>query len=246
MTLDHDLPVLATIQVLSHKLLVPSVPAASWLYREIVVDRAYDLFSTTKFRTIIDGGANIGAAASFFLQSHPMSHVTCFEPDPLSFAFLQANIARNGVAHRVRCVNVAVSDRDGSRTFFSSPAGEGYNLRMSMDPDRLGIAGPRTRVRTVSLVPFLKRNVDLLKLDVEGAEFAVVADLSQHDGFARIANIVIEVHHYPCRMGRLGAILATLEASGYALTLSADAVTGDGSRRCQDILVAGTRLPPGP
>lgn len=231
------------LRILAHDLLVPGPQAAATLRREIVRERVYDRFAPeAPFRRIVDCGANVGAATSFFLQTHPRSHVTCFEPDPISFGYLRTNVERNSLGERVHLVNAAVSDRQGSQDFFAARSDEAYSLRMSLDPARLDGDTEIVRVETVRLATYLEGGVDLLKLDVEGAEFAVVADLARTGALERVSNLIIEVHHYPHRRDRLGEFLRTLEAYGYSLVLLSGAIRGTGLGACQDILVTGSRF----
>jgi hypothetical protein len=59
--------------------------------------------------------------------------------------------------------------------------------------------------------------VDLLKLDIEGAEHDVIKDCDE--AFANVKNIVIEVHKFRDHNGSLAEILGILEKNHFEYTL---------------------------
>lgn len=124
-------------------------------------------------RTILDVGANIGLYAIRFAKRLLNAHVYAFEPMPISHAFLQRNIAANGVGERVSCFNYGLSDTSGTVDFFISPAA-------STNASLLNVAGAQDAQRVVGLTLTLdqwtsNQNVapDFIKCDVEGAELLV-------------------------------------------------------------------------
>lgn len=122
---------------------------------------------------ILDVGANIGWYTARFAKRQPSSRVYAFEPLPVSYAYLQRNIAINGIADRVSCYNYGLSDVSGSFDFFIAPAG-GTNASL------LNVAAA-TDARTVFGLTLtldqwcLNQQVrpDFIKCDVEGAELLV-------------------------------------------------------------------------
>jgi hypothetical protein len=67
----------------------------------------------------------------------------------------------------------------------------------------------------------ISREIDLLKLDVEGAEHQVFQDLDESGKLKLIKNMIIEYHH---NMGKdddnLSHILGTLERNGFGYQLA--------------------------
>jgi FkbM family methyltransferase len=122
---------------------------------------------------ILDVGANIGWYAVRFAKREPSSQVHAFEPLPVSHAYLQRNIAINGVADRVRSYNYGLSDASGSFEFFFAPTG-GTNASL------LNVAGATDARTVVGLTLTLDQwcsnqqvRPDFIKCDVEGAELLV-------------------------------------------------------------------------
>jgi len=120
--------------------------------------------------TIVDIGANIGAHALRFAKlAGPSGKVIAFEPTDFAFAKLERNIALNSFAN-VKPVKLALSDAP-------APAQQ-VNFRSSWRTDGSRKDGPST-VAFERLDDWAARNelsrVDLMKIDVDGNEFPLVA-----------------------------------------------------------------------
>lgn len=132
--------------------------------------------------TVIDIGANLGyytlLAAELVTGS---GRVVAIEPNPEVFRRLSASIAVNGYAGRIEAQNVALAGagESGTRPFFV-PHGEPKNGRfLSPGEDRAVLAAFGTLGDVVlgTLDPDRFERVDFIKIDVEGAELAVLAHL---------------------------------------------------------------------
>ncbi|MGO9956470.1 MAG: FkbM family methyltransferase [Solirubrobacteraceae bacterium] len=227
-----------------HRLLVPGESAAAWLAHEFADPDVYQCAAEPTISRVVDCGANVGAATSLFLQRYPNCHVVCVEPDPATFEYLRTNLTRSGVADRVQLVNAAASNAAGTSTFYTSKVGADYSLRMSLDEFRMGAVGRGITVATVDIADLVGAHTDILKLDVEGAEFALVVRLAQTGALQRIDHLVIEAHHYPERPPRIGRLLAAIEDGGFALRIAAAPVSGAGGEACQDIMVVARNRAP--
>lgn len=122
---------------------------------------------------ILDVGANIGWYAARFAKRQPSSRVHAFEPLPVTHAYLQRNIAINGIADRVSSYNYGLSDASGSFDFFIAPA-SGTNASL------VNVAAATDARKVVGLTLTLDQwcsnqqvQPDFIKCDVEGAELLV-------------------------------------------------------------------------
>ena len=210
-----------------------------FLYREIFIHRDYDFEAARPDPVVLDCGANIGMATLFFVWRYPDAEVHAFEPDPATFAFLERNIESNGLnnAHPHR---VALSDAPGHVAFYRDASNPGHPM---MSTVRTRMPGDEMVVEAITLSSFLDREipgreVDLLKLDVEGAEGAVLADLASSGSLSRVRELVIEYHHH---MGgepsRLGKFIATLEEAGFSYQIRTQAFPLGASHQFQDVLL---------
>lgn len=156
---------------------------------EVWARRVYDVPALAQAETIVDAGANIGAAAAFFKARRPDCIVYALEPDPRTFGKLVRNV---GAVPGIVLRRQAISSRDGLATFYSSRdswdsslLGSAASL-MPTTPDRIVV--PCVRLETLRREAHLD-GVDLLKLDIEGEEFAVLAA-----GLDGVRAIVAELH----------------------------------------------------
>jgi FkbM family methyltransferase len=132
--------------------------------------------------TVIDIGANLGyytlLAGDLVGET---GRVVAIEPNPDVFRRLTASIGVNGFTHRTEARNVALagSQETGTRRFFV-PHGEPKNGRF-VDPHEdetvLAVHGALTDVTLGSIDPADFQRVDFIKIDVEGAELAVLDHL---------------------------------------------------------------------
>jgi FkbM family methyltransferase len=131
---------------------------------------------------MLDVGAHHGIHA--LVAAHELrarglhGHVHAFEPDPRNLALLEANLAANGLADRVTVVASAVSDACGDADLVVADDESSGNTLSGHEVFALA-PGQRThalRVRTVTLDAYAAGldRVDLLKIDVQGAEPSVL------------------------------------------------------------------------
>lgn len=136
-----------------------------------------DLFerAVTPGSVVADVGANIGFFTLLAARRvGPEGAVYAFEPDSRNVRRLRANLARNGVEGVVTVVPKALSAVDGVERFYVREAGDVSSLYADEPYDRVEevetVAGDRF---------FADKPFDVVKIDVEGHEPAVLAGLAQ-------------------------------------------------------------------
>lgn len=193
---------------------------------------------------ILDCGANIGYTVLYYKRQFPGAHITAFEPDPQFSPILRRNLTRNA-AEDVHIVEAAAWTADG-RASWAMEAKDGSRLVGVQACD-----APVVEVATVDLAAYLQQDVDLLKLDIEGAEFEVVPHLEGR--LDRVKNILVECHIVnQASYEGLGRVLATLATAGFTISLNTYGPWRDLTRRHvaapfhaeQYLLVAGWRAEP--
>ncbi|MDA1096056.1 MAG: FkbM family methyltransferase [Chloroflexi bacterium] len=129
---------------------------------------------------VVDAGAHIGYFTLLAARLvGPTGKVYAFEPVPSSFALLQKNVELNGYTN-VTLRQMAVSDGgERTMTFYvhANPVGSSFYA------ETLGKSDDAIEVGVTSLDSFFEReawpNVDLIKMDIEGAEPEAVAGMAQ-------------------------------------------------------------------
>jgi FkbM family methyltransferase len=136
-------------------------------------------------RVILDLGANIGAATLYFHSRFPHARIYAVEADPDTAQRLRRNV--NDLAN-VEVVQCAVGGRTRRGVFERSWRSSAS--RLAVGPDQSGI-----EIDVYSFDDLLERcgidRVDLLKIDIEGAEFELLDHASR---LADVAEVVVELH----------------------------------------------------
>lgn len=183
---------------------IPDGPSflASW--EENFDRQIYQFKPRTKDVRILDCGANVGVSSLFFHRNFPNAKITAFEPDPKIFAYLKNNLAQAG-AHQIELVAKAVWSSSTTLRFQSEGSDAG---RIEAAPGKNLIEIPAVRLRD-----FLNEPVDLLKMDIEGAETEVLPDIA--DSLQPVENIFLEYHSFAGQPQRLGRVIQLLTEAGF-------------------------------
>lgn len=177
-------------------------------YRDIVERRIYDFTAARPDPRIVDGGGNIGLAVLRWKQLYPAARVVTFEPDPPVHACLAANV---GHLPGVEVVRAALSGRAGASLPFDCDGKYGSTLVVGGGPPPPGWT--RVEVPCRRLRDALDQPTDLLKLNIEGAEWEVLDDARARLGDVR--EVIIEYHHLPGLPRTLHLILGLLHEAGF-------------------------------
>lgn len=123
---------------------------------------------------LLDIGASTGAFA--LLATHlPLMHVIAFEPVPVVRALLETNIALNQLEHRVMVRSEAVGAQSGSGTLHIVEPDRSVALSMLGGIPAAHKAYHNQTVRVVTIDDVtVDRQINAIKIDVEGGELAVL------------------------------------------------------------------------
>ena len=181
-------------------------------WEDLFVKRALAFVSPSPAPRILDCGANIGLASLFFRRLYPDARITAFEADPALFQILSANLAGNG-AQDVETRHAAVWTSTGTLTFQCEGSDSGM---ISTLPG--AVAGRATTVPSLRLRDVIDQGpVDLLKLDIEGAEGAVLADCEPVLG--RVKAIVMDLHEFDPAARQAPGVLELLARAGFQYSI---------------------------
>lgn len=183
---------------------------------EVFALGAYDLptLRWSTVRTIVDVGANVGAATLWFARQSPEATIVSVEPDAAVRSVLGRNVKANRLEDRVTIVAAAVAERSGTVELGRI----GPSVARTVHDVRRG--GTEV-VRALSLEELLEQckltEVDVLKLDCEGAEFDVL--LTSDPSTLRRSRFMVGEYH-AARRTDLNNLVDCLEAAGFATSTS--------------------------
>jgi FkbM family methyltransferase len=192
------------IRILNFNFNVPDALSFIWQFKEIFVEEYYSFKTDSNAPLIFDCGANVGTSCAFFKKYYPQSRIIAFEPNPNIASYLQTNI-RNNFLDNIEVINKAV---------WIDANGVDLGLE-NADDSSIYLEKNKKKVGSIRLKDFLEKEqtIDMLKIDIEGAEVEVMNDCK--DNLKHIKNIFIEFHSYINQPQRLSAVTKVLEDAGF-------------------------------
>ncbi len=191
-----------------------------YLYQEIFVEQSYLQHNIIipEHAVVVDVGANIGLFSLFIMKHFNIDAIYAFEPIPDVYTKLQDNT--KFYHHKIQCVNQALSNeikqdifhyypqysvisglytnpKRDAEIIFSGMASKDENTKQLIEKRLADCQTVTCQFNTLS--NFIKTEyiakINLLKIDVEGAELHVIQGINESD-FAKIDQIVMEIHHH--------------------------------------------------
>jgi FkbM family methyltransferase len=205
-----------------------------YLFTEVFIEEVYGKTPMTQVETIVDCGSNIGVSLLYFKSLYPHARILAFEACPETFQILQRNVSNNRLAN-VEAFNLAVSGSERDIVFYST-AGSIFGSSNELRGRGAGVS-----VKGFPLSSFLSETIDLLKMDVEGAELEVFPELESSGKLSLVRHLAIEYHHHlPHSSARFSDFLAILERNGFDYQMSALFLT-PGKDMFQDVTLYAYR-----
>ena len=146
---------------------------------------------------IIDCGANIGDITSIFAQYG--AKIYSFEPTTSTFSILQNRFSKH---NNVKCLKKAVWNNNENLNFYHHELSEYNEIHWSNGNSLLKEKKNVNEndyevVEAIDIVEFIKslnQNIDLIKIDIEGAEIEVLNHLIDSEVISKLSKILCEVH----------------------------------------------------
>jgi FkbM family methyltransferase len=171
-------------------------------------DAALNAVKLQQFQFIVDAGGYIGTAAMVFARAFPSATVVTLEPSIANFAVLKrnvspfANIVAINKALNSQCGRLQLMDRWAGTWGFST-----YDVADANCPDPVLLHSTDALTIPCLLKQFGKNGIDILKLDIEGAELEIFN--SSASWIERTSVIFVELHE----RFRAGCETAFIEAT---------------------------------
>jgi FkbM family methyltransferase len=171
--------------------------------KEIFMDEIYKQDLPAK-PYIIDCGANIGLSVIYMKRLYPDAEILAFEPDEQNFELLKQNVQAFGYFDVVlKKEAVWVENQVMS-----------FSGRGSTDSKLVQeLSGHSVLVNAIRLKDIIHKKTDFLKIDIEGAEFAVLNDIQENLHF--VQNLFFEYHGNFSQNYQLNEILVLLVNHGF-------------------------------
>ena len=189
------------------------------IIREVFVRNDYDA-RLPDSPTIFDVGANIGISTLYFSRYFPGASITSFEAMPENFRYLEANVSNNNLP-RVTPVLGFLGRKTGTVDVFynsKNPGGSTGVERIVESKTRANFS--KVGVTALRLSDYIHGEVDLMKMDVEGAEAEILRDLDETETMTRIKQMVFEYHYnLENTSNDLADVLHILKKNGFSIVI---------------------------
>jgi len=184
------------------------------VFKQIFIDKDYGFPVNIDPKLIIDGGANAGYASLFFADRFPKAEIIAIEPEDSNFEVLVKNTARYkqikpikaGLWHKK--VNLKIVDKNVDKWGFRTEESDCHN----------------TDVPAMTIDEILKQSkhneIDILKLDVEGAEKEIFS--YNYDSWLGKVNILIIELHDKMKPGCGEAFYSAIKKYNFEKALSGE------------------------
>lgn len=190
----------------------------------------------TEITTIFDIGANIGDVTLMLLERFPRATVFAFEPCSTTFQRLSERVAASPMGDRVRLFNHGFYNEEGSRTLHVT-SHHGANSLLDITPEYREmnpqvVESSSESIKLVRMDDFVAQNavghIDLMKIDVEGAEYEVLAGGRRTlESSVDVVLCELSMIRWPRAEGRYIQILQLMHECGFAPAELYDIAQGD-------------------
>lgn len=162
------------------------------VFRQIFVQGDYNLPVKISPKLIIDAGANVGYSALYFNKKYPEAKIIAIEPEASNFEILKMNTRD---IKNIIPVHAGLWHKDGILEIIDAGFGKWGFMTVETKKDEKEIS----KIKTITIDRILKKygfdKIDLLKIDIEGAEKEIFT--RNYDNWLnRVGVLVIELHDH--------------------------------------------------
>ena len=180
-----------------------------------------NFIGTESISTILDAGANVGMTALKLETVYPGAKMYCIEPDANNFRTLEANITYNSL--NAIAVQTAVWSKS-AKLYFDHTFRDGREWSITVTENNTGSHS----IEAVSINDLVRifnlRQIDLLKMDIEGSEKEIFEAGEDALSFLAITKfIAVEVHEEVVKTEYIGS---QLSSRGFDLSKSGEYLIG--------------------
>jgi FkbM family methyltransferase len=159
------------------------------IFFQVFYEKQYDLYGVNfpDATRIIDGGANIGCASVYFSIRFPKAEIIAIEPEPENYKLLEQNI---DIYKNIQAIQAALWNKNENLSLLNPEGGAAeFMFENKME------GGDLVNGLTIQSLLDLKNwdYVDIVKLDIEGAEKEVFSGENLY-WLKKTKLLIIELH----------------------------------------------------
>ena len=194
-------------QIIFQKMIfnVTDMLSVAYQLKEYFVDSRMNFKTKNANPIIIDCGANVGVSVTYFSKLYPLSKIIAFEPDPQVVDMLKKNIEANNIKNVEVHEKAVWINNDGIE--FGLEGADGGSIYFE--------STQKIKIPSVRLKDILSKytEIDFLKIDIEGAEVAVIDDCE--DELKKINYLFVEYHSWINNTQQLNKLLESLTQNNF-------------------------------
>lgn len=162
-------------------------------YRQVFVDKEYAFSTRQDPKVIVDAGANIGLASVYFANKYPNARIIAIEPEQSNFEVLKANTKHYP---NITPIQAALWNRNEEINLIDPGLGKwgfmtGEKAASEAATDNICHAVKAMTVDSI-MDEFGIDRINILKVDIEGAEKEVFSDTSAW--IDKVDALIVELH----------------------------------------------------
>lgn len=179
-------------------------------FNEVLLRKAYDIDLEFQPKLIVDAGANIGMTSVFYASKYPHAQLISIEPDSGNFTLLKENTNKY---KNITCIQAAIWHEaaqlklidigKGDNSFIVQASGNGYEVNAI----------------TINQVihQYQLQHIDVLKIDIEGAEKQVFSH--EDTSWLPLCKVIIVEIHDKIAPGSSDAVFKAFEPYNFTHSL---------------------------
>jgi len=176
------------LKKLKHSFSIRNNPFDFATMEEVILKEDYNLNINFNPSTIIDGGANIGLTSVFFANKYPQADIVAVEPEEGNFEMLMRNTKNY---RSVRLIRAGIWNHSAILSIIDE--GKGNNSFTVTE-----ILSPQSgSINAISIYDIMQQRnwetIDILKLDIEGAEKNVF-ESDYEQWLPKVKLLIVELH----------------------------------------------------
>lgn len=191
--LNVCLDILYRIYYLYYSLIFPGLivrknTSDKHVFRQIFITRDYSIPLKIKPRLIVDAGANVGYSSLWFSRKYPKAKIIAVEPEKSNYDILEKNTKSEKNIFPIKAglwnkkTSLKIINEDGDKWGFQT---------------KEDVSG-KNNINTITIDEILKQNnldkIDLLKIDIEGAEKELFS--KNTEWLKKVDVLIIELHDW--------------------------------------------------